>query len=119
MSLNIHSITFDCHSPAELARFWGDALGYEVRVEGYGAVAAPSNGDGPRLLFLVVPEGKTVKNRVHLDLSPDDTTRDAEVERLVGLGAQVVKAFEEPVGTWTVMLDPEGNEFCIEQPQGE
>lgn len=116
MSLSVHSITFDCHNPEELARFWGDALSYEVRVEEYGGIALPPDGRGPRLLFLEVPEGKTVKNRVHLDLSPDGTTREAEVERLVGLGAQEVETFEEPVGTWTVMLDPEGNEFCVEKP---
>lgn len=117
MSLSVHSVTFDCHNPAELARFWGDALNREVSVEEYGAVVAPFDGRGPRLLFLAVPEGKAVKNRVHLDLSPDGATREAEVERLVGLGAQVVEIFEEPVGAWTVMLDPEGNEFCIEQPR--
>lgn len=116
MSLAIHSITFDCRNPGELARFWGEALRYDVSVADYGAVAAPSDGHGPRLLFLEVPEGKTVKNRVHLDLSPDDSTKEAEVERLIGLGAQKVQDFEEPFGTWTVLLDPEGNELCVERP---
>jgi hypothetical protein len=114
--LNLHSITFDCHNPGELARFWGDALGYDVTVEEFGAVAVPPDGIGSRLLFLEVPEGKSVKNRVHLDLSPSDTTRDKEVERLIALGAQEVEDFEVPFGLWTVLMDPEGNEFCIEVP---
>ena len=119
MSLGVHSITFDCHNPGELAQFWGDALGYKVSVEEYGGIAVPPDGRGSRLLFLAVPEGKTVKNRVHLDLSPSGANMEAEVERLVALGAQKVELFEEPVGTWTVMLDPEGNEFCIEQPRAD
>jgi hypothetical protein len=99
-----------------LARFWGDARGYDVTVEEFGAVAVPTDGIGSRLLFLEVPEGKSVKNRVHLDLSPCDTTRDKEVERLLALGAQKVEDFEVPFGLWTVLMDPEGNEFCIEVP---
>ena len=119
MSLEVHSITFDCHNAGELARFWGDALHYEVNVGKYASAAVPPDGKLPRLLFLDVPEGKTAKNRVHLDMSPSDTTMEDEVDRLIALGAQKVEVFEETYGSWTVMLDPEGNEFCVEKPEGE
>jgi predicted enzyme related to lactoylglutathione lyase len=67
-----------------------------------------------------VPEPKTVKNRVHLDLMPDDRTRDEEVERLLGIGATLVADHRRPDGAgWVVLADPEGNEFCIERSAAE
>ncbi|MEV0575444.1 MULTISPECIES: VOC family protein [unclassified Streptomyces] len=71
-------------------------------------------GLGRRLLFQRVPEPKTVKNRLHLDLHAGPDRRDAEVARLEGLGATVVRKVAEPGGTWTVLTDPEGNEFCVQ-----
>ncbi|GAA2708314.1 hypothetical protein GCM10010429_21380 [Micromonospora olivasterospora] len=69
---------------------------------------------GAAVLFLQVPEGKTVKNRVHLCLEPADRNRDAEVERLLALGATEVADHRRPDGTgWVVLADPEGNEFCV------
>ena len=111
----IRSVTFDCAKPMRLSEFWAAALDYVV-AEGSddeGAAVKNPDGSGPRLLFIPVPEGKAVKNRVHFDLTPKDT-KAAEVERLEKLGAKVIKAFQEPEGTWTVMQDPEGNEFCVE-----
>ncbi|WP_282703343.1 VOC family protein [Streptomyces sp. CC219B] len=70
-------------------------------------------GLGRRLLFQRVPEPKTAKNRLHLDLHAPAGQRDAEVERLEGLGASVVRRVSEPGGSWVVMADPEGNEFCV------
>ncbi|MCQ9135514.1 hypothetical protein KMS84_32730 [Streptomyces sp. IBSBF 2807] len=70
-------------------------------------------GLGRRLLFQRVPEAKTVKNRLHLDLHPGADRRPGEVERLRGLGASVLREVKEPSGAWTVMADPEGNEFCV------
>ncbi|POX56356.1 hypothetical protein C3489_04665 [Streptomyces sp. Ru71] len=70
-------------------------------------------GLGRRLLFQRVPEPKTVKNRLHLDLHPGDGRRAGEVERLTGLGASVLREVKEPSGQWVVMADPEGNEFCV------
>jgi hypothetical protein len=70
-------------------------------------------GLGRRLLFQRVPEAKTGKNRLHLDLHPGDGRRAAEVERLTGLGASVLREVKEPSGEWVVMADPEGNEFCV------
>ena len=132
MPASIKSITFDCERPAPLARFWAAALGYELRlyddeerarlramgiddVEDDPSVAIdPPGGSGPTMFFTKVPEPKTVKNRVHLDLNPGSSMED-EVERLRSLGATVVHAYEEEKGRWTVMADPEGNEFCVEQ----
>jgi hypothetical protein len=71
-------------------------------------------GLGRRLLFQRVPEAKTVKNRLHLDLHPGADRRDAEVERLEGLGATVLRRVKEAGGEWVVMADPEGNEFCVQ-----
>ncbi|MFG2790471.1 VOC family protein [Streptomyces sp. NPDC048419] len=70
-------------------------------------------GLGRRLLFQRVPEPKSVKNRLHLDLHPGEGRRDGEVERLEGLGASVLRHVKEPAGEWVVMADPEGNEFCV------
>ncbi|MFF9407278.1 VOC family protein [Streptomyces anandii] len=70
-------------------------------------------GLGRRLLFQRVPEGKTGKNRLHLDLHPGEGLREREVERLEGLGASVLRHVKEPAGQWVVMADPEGNEFCV------
>ncbi|KOG42094.1 VOC family protein [Streptomyces resistomycificus] len=70
-------------------------------------------GLGRRLLFQRVPEAKTVKNRLHLDLHPGEGLRAAEVERLAALGASVLSEVKEPSGEWVVMADPEGNEFCV------
>jgi Glyoxalase-like domain len=76
-------------------------------------------GDGPRLLFIRVPEGKAAKNRLHLDLQPD-IPRDEEVERLLGLGATMVLDMRQPDGRgWAQLADPEGNEFCVERSAAE
>ncbi|GAA2940350.1 MULTISPECIES: VOC family protein [Streptomycetaceae] len=71
-------------------------------------------GLGRRLLFQRVPEPKTVKNRLHLDVHTAPGQRDSEVARLVALGAGVLRTVEEPGGSWQVLLDPEGNEFCVQ-----
>jgi len=74
----------------------------------------------PGLLFIRVPEAKVVKNRVHLDWVPTDRTRDAEVERVLGLGATIHEDHRSPDGPgWVTLLDPEGNEFCIERSAAE
>ena len=109
----IDAINFDCADPRRLAAFWGAALGYELAdVDGGGAVIRDPHGKGHVLLFFVVPEGKAVKNRIHLDLTPPGMMRE-EVERLRGLGATVERLVEEGNSRWTIMLDPEGNEFCV------
>src|SRR5918992_1951311 len=112
VSLAIDWLAVDCSDAPSLAGFWAAALDYKVLDDDDPdeVLAVPRSGAGTRLIFLKVPEGKSVKNRLHLDLRPDD--RDAEVERLIGLGARKVDIGQGDV-TWVVMADPEGNEFCV------
>jgi predicted enzyme related to lactoylglutathione lyase len=108
-----------------LADFWAATLGWasEPRNDDEGAVAYDQGVVGARLLIMRVPEGKVVKNCLHLDLHARGATMEEEVERLVALGARVVDRLDLTSGTWTgkwtVMADPEGNEFCIAGPEHE
>jgi hypothetical protein len=119
----IHYVTFDCHDAPGLARFWGQALGWNVYTDDdpevlVSPVFPPQPGSA--LLFIPVPEDRTVKNRMHLDLMPTDRSRDEEVVRLVGLGAQIVADHRKPDGQgWVWMADPEGNDFCVERSAAE
>jgi hypothetical protein len=125
MTARPHNITFDCAEPYVLASFWAQVTGYQEDPEGPNEPGDPEGylvgPDGqPNLLFIAVPEPKTVKNRVHLDLQPDDRTRDEEVERLLGIGATMVADHRRSDGTgWVVLADPEGNELCIERSAAE
>jgi predicted enzyme related to lactoylglutathione lyase len=114
MSSLVDALNVDCRDPRLLADFWSEVLGYRLEDEDdVSAAIVPVEGaSGWAMLFFVVPEGKTVKNRLHLDLSPPDTMA-AEVERLVAAGATVQGRVDEGGSFWTVMLDPEGNEFCV------
>ncbi|HEX9121971.1 MAG TPA: VOC family protein [Actinomycetota bacterium] len=113
MPSTVETLTIDCAHPEEIARFWAAALGYEVKeVEEDAAEVVDPHGRGWPLLFIVVPEGKAVKNRVHLDLRPP-VSMAAEVARLKALGANEQRFVEEGGSFWTVMQDPEGNEFCV------
>jgi predicted enzyme related to lactoylglutathione lyase len=118
----IHNITVDCHDPYGLARFWAQVLDRPMHDDDHPGdpEAVVLLGDGlPNLLFERVPEAKTVKNRVHLDLQPDHA-RDDEVDRLLGLGATLVADHRRPDGTgWATLADPEGNEFCVERSAAE
>ena len=116
----VRHISFDAHDPYALAQFWSRLTGYTVSDEDApddDEVLIESGQPGvPGLLFLRVPDAKTVKNRVHLDIQPPSGTRDEEVERLLGLGARIVDDRRREDGTgWAVMADPEGNEFCVER----
>ena len=112
MASTINTVSFDCADPRRLADFWCIALGYEaLDVDDEEAFIGP--GGGARgLYFQRVPEGKVVKNRVHLDLRPPRSMAD-EVERLRNAGATDQRFVEEEGSFWTIMLDPEGNEFCV------
>lgn len=123
---SVYYTTFDCADPRGLATFWATALSYEIYApnEANGEVELRDpTGEGPRLGFMKVPESKVVKNRVHLDLLPD-TSLEAEVERLTAAGATPVETLRDPESFvdpmhWTVMQDPEGNEFCVIERRGE
>lgn len=117
MVAQLDTITFDCADPGQLAEFWARSLGWEVSdVDDEGASISPPGtiDETPwqGLYFQKVPEGKVVKNRVHLDLRPPDSMT-AEVARSVAIGATVQARVDVEGSFWTVMLDPEGNEFCI------
>ncbi len=120
MTLRIQCLCIDSADPAKLASFWEAALGWRRTFEEDDQVALePPTGsreDGivPDLLFLQVPEQKSGKNRLHLDLRPAD--QGAEVARLEGLGARRADVGQGPEVTWVVMADPEGNEFCVLRP---
>ncbi|MCG5439934.1 VOC family protein [Micromonospora foliorum] len=105
------SLTVDARDPARLARWWAEALGYQVVTETPSGVEIRQSPDQlPALFFGPVPEGKERKNRLHLDLRP--ANQEAEVERLVDMGARHVDIGQGDV-EWTVLADPEGNEFCV------
>jgi hypothetical protein len=109
MMLRLESLSVDARDPAALARWWCKLLGGTVTEEEPDEVAVRAPGY-PELLFVRVPDAKSVKNRWHLDLRPDDQA--AEVARAEALGATRVDIGQgEP--TWVVLADPEGNEFCI------
>ncbi len=113
MVAQIAVIVIDCHDSQLVAAFWMAALGYEVAAQdGTWIKLRDPKGVGPALAIDPVPEEKIVKNRVHLDLKPSGTV-EAEVERLEQLGARVARVFP---GSHVVMHDPEGNEFCVVQP---
>ena len=122
MTFVIDTVTFDCADPELLARFWVAALGWEqgepdgLDIDEEGAyIHAPDMTDETPfrgLYFQKVPEGKVVKNRLHLDVRPPDNMA-AEAERSVALGATIQRRVDVEGSFWTIMLDPEGNEFCI------
>lgn len=115
MASTVKNVAIDCANAYQLARFWAQVTGHPVDPEdepGDEEIAVTLPG-GPVLYFNQVPEPKSAKNRLHLCLSPD-TTRDEEVQRLLGLGASVVDDRRKPDGWgWVVLADPEGNEFCV------
>ena len=121
MALSIGMVTVDCADPAALSGFWSAALDTTV-LENYGGefiMLAPPPRGGPLLAFQRVPEPRSGKNRLHLDLGAPTGGRQAEVERLVELGATVLGERGDPaVFAWTTLTDPEGNEFCIGEKEG-
>ncbi|MGA2825007.1 MAG: VOC family protein [Streptosporangiaceae bacterium] len=119
MDMRIQCLCIDSAEPARIAAFWQSALGWRRTFEKEDEVVleppagTPEDGIVPDLLFLKVPEGKAVKNRLHLDLRPRDQA--AEVARLEALGARRIDIGQGAV-SWVVMADPDGNEFDVLQP---
>jgi predicted enzyme related to lactoylglutathione lyase len=122
MTSFFRNVSFDCPDAYALGQFWSEVVGHPVHAQ-----CAPGDAEvvieqpaGPRLFFQSVPEPKTVKNRVHVCLQPDDRDRDAEVDRLVTLGAKVHEDHRTAAGDgWVVLLDPAGNEFCMTRSAAE
>ena len=111
MSLEWEQTVVDARDPSALGNWWRDALGWiVVNHDPDEFEIRPAADRCPGLLFVGVPEQKTIKNRLHLDFRPDD--RDAEVERLLGLGATRADVGQGEQ-SWIVLADPEGNEFCV------
>ncbi|GGT23576.1 glyoxalase [Streptomyces purpureus] len=121
MASLVRHVTFDCADAYALATFWGAVLDAPVSDEDQpGDPEALVETPGAAVLFVTVPEPKTVKNRVHLDIQPQDRTRDEEVERILKLGATLVGDHRTEDGRgWVTLADPEGNEFCVERSAAE
>jgi predicted enzyme related to lactoylglutathione lyase len=114
MTTSVVGLSIDCADAAALAGFWSGVLGRPVNPGAdaeHAAIDATDPASGPRLTFNKVPEPKTVKNRLHLDLRTDQF--EAESERLTGLGGTPLRAFERSAIRWTTFTDPEGNEFDL------
>jgi len=113
MAISMRMITIDCAQPKDLVPFWAEATGYDVVVDiGVFVILGPAEeGSAPALGLQQVPSPTPGKNRVHIDFHTDD--RDAEVARLIALGASKVGEHEFPGISWVVLADPAGNEFCV------
>ncbi len=117
MSLRWQCICIDSTDPSRVATFWQEALGWRRTYDSPDEIAleppagSPEDGVTPDILVLRVPEEKSVKNRLHIDLRPDDQA--AEVARLETLGARRVSVGQGDDATWVVLEDPGGNEFCV------
>jgi hypothetical protein len=117
-----HNITFDCNDAYTLGLFWSQVLERPLNDDDNPGdpAALIEMAEGPGILFIGVPEGKSVKNRLHLDVKPTDRTRDEEVERLLGVGATLYEDHRREDGSgWVTLRDPEGNEFCVERSASE
>jgi hypothetical protein len=115
MGSMIREVVIDCVDPDVVARFWSEVLGWEVKRDGEWLWMSESGEDVPSNLVLVfasVPENKSVKNRLHIDLSPYGSDQATEVERLYALGARRARVGRGD-HSWLVLTDPEGNEFCL------
>jgi predicted enzyme related to lactoylglutathione lyase len=118
MPVRLHHIVIDAHDLPLLARFWAQALGWQILSEREHEIVIGTDENAPvGVCFMPVTDPKTVKNRVHLDITTSASDRDAEIERLLGLGAHPVEIGQTGAESSTVLADPEGNEFCVVRPK--
>jgi len=118
VTVSLHHIVIDAHDLPGLARFWAAVLDWKILSEREREVVIGADQDAPvGICFMPVTGRKVVKNRLHLDLTPGPDGRDAEVERLLALGARRVDIGQSGAESWTVLADPEGNEFCVIRPK--
>jgi len=114
MASRIVSLPIDCTDAELLAAFWADVLGWPVVKRGYyGVTIGPTDNSPFEIDFRTVPDRKTTKNRLHLDINPTDRDQAAELARLRALGATPVDVGQSGDVSWHVLADPEGNEFCL------
>jgi predicted enzyme related to lactoylglutathione lyase len=120
MDISWQNVVIDADDPQQLARFWTEAIGWRLTFDSQDECELkPPEGEPtegvPDILFVKVPDRKVGKNRVHLDLRPKD--QDAEVARLLALGATQADIGQGDEVPWVVLADPEGNEFCVLRPR--
>ena len=115
MTLKFDEICIDAHDATALGEWWAGVLGWPHDIDEDGDVRLhPPPGQGPPWIFIAVPDDKVVKNRIHLDFKGED--QQAEVDRVIRLGARHVDIGQTGDESWVVLADPEGNEFCILAP---
>lgn len=127
MTSRISHTTVDSRNAHDQSLWWGEVLGYsqdprDPNLPGHEECMIFSPDGRQRVLFIEVPEGKTVKNRIHFDLWPTDRTMNEEVDRLVAVGATLVHDLRDHHGPgtgWVTLADPEGNEFCVLRSESE
>ena len=127
MTSFVSHTTIDCANAYELSEWWKPVLGYvdldgDPNLPGHEECMIRDPETGHQLLFIEVPDAKTVKNRVHLDMRPRSVSRDEEVEGLLAHGATLVgdhRGIRGPGSGWVTLADPEGNEFCILRSEAE
>jgi predicted enzyme related to lactoylglutathione lyase len=118
MPVQLHHIVIDAHDLPRLARFWTQALGWKVLSEREREIVIGADDNAPvGICFMPVTDPKTVKNRMHLDLTSSASDRAQEIDRLLTLGAHRVDIGQTGTESWTVLADPEGNEFCVVRPK--
>ena len=116
MASVLTEVLIDCNDVDKVSAFWSEVLGWPVNKDDRGFAWASATGSYdalPMLVFLPVPEQKTVKNRLHIDVSPKGCDQATELERLLALGATRADVGQGPDVPWVVLADPEGNEFCL------
>ena len=117
MACHLSELVLECHDPQELSRFWCAVLGYvELDVDDGAIEIGPVEGFGgpaPTIVLSPTPESRTGKSRLHFDVNATDRDQDAELERLLSLGARTADVGQDGTESWHVLQDPEGNEFCL------
>jgi predicted enzyme related to lactoylglutathione lyase len=118
MPVALHHIVVDTHDLPMLARFWAAVLGWKILSEREREVVIGPDLDAPvGMCFMPVTDRKVGKNRIHVDLNPGADDREAEIDRILALGARRVDIGQSGAESWTVLADPEGNEFCVVRPK--
>ncbi|MFJ3670388.1 VOC family protein [Streptomyces sp. NPDC090106] len=118
MPLSLHHIVIDAHDLPGLARFWAGVLRWRILSEREREVVIGPDENAPvGICFMPVSDRKAVKNRLHLDLMSDARDREAEIERVLALGARRADVGQSGDESWVVLADPEGNEFCVVRPK--